>query len=338
MNYKELKKQIKVNIAPLYLFYGEEIFLRDYSTDLLFKKVIDPDFQDFNYLVMNDSNLSLLTCRDAFEAYPVMSDKKLILIKESGIFSSKVTDKDKDGWVELLTDIPDFMCVVIVESSIDKRNKIYKSIEKKAAICEFAYMDKPDLKSTITKKLQDAGKKMSDKDIDFLLELCGPDLTNLKLQLEKLIAFSGTKQQIAKADIDAVITPPLSTKVYDISEAVASRNKDAALKLLSDLKKTGESAVRIITIMASYYQDLYRACVLSGENMSYQEMLIAMKLPPNRKFVADRLFKKAKSVNAEDVRNCLSECVKLENDIKNGFASDWPALELFVLKILCGDT
>ena len=126
----------------------------------------------------------------------------------------------------------------------------------------------------------------------------------------------------------------IDNKIYDISEAVLSKNGEYAFKIISDLEKNNESALRILSVLASYFSDLYRAYVLSRENMSYPEMVEAMKFPPQRKFVADKMFKRAKSINPDFLRECISDCTKAESDVKNGVLAEWRALEVLVLKFL----
>ncbi len=332
MNYKELKKQISEGLSSLYYFYGDEAYLKNYMTERLIKAAVDPDFAEFNHLTLTSETITPDAISDFFEAYPVMSERKLLHIKDAGIFSAKRSDKET--YAALLSDIPDFVTVLITEDAPDKRGQMYKSLSKKAVICEFSYLERPDLKSHVLKKLSAEKKEMAASDLEYFLDLTGPDLTNIRLEAEKLIAFTGNREKITRDDIDKNIQPPLLSKIYDISEAVLSKNGEYALKLLSDLQKGNESALRILSVLASYFSDLYRAYILSRENMSYPEMVAAMNLPPQRKFVADKMFRRVKSVNPDFLRECISECTKAENDVKNGLISEWRALQLVVLKFL----
>ena len=332
MNYKELKKQISEGLATLYIFYGEETYLKNHMTELLIKQAVDSDFAEFNHLSLNGETLSVDAVSDFFEAYPVMSERKLLQIKDGGLFSAK--RGDKEALLSILSDIPDYVTVLISEDNPDKRSLLYKGLSKKAMICEFTYLDRPDLKSQVTKKLSSEKKEMAVPDLEYFLDITGPDLTNVRLETEKLIAFTGGRSKITREDIEKNIQPPLLSKIYDISEAVISKNGNYALKLLSDLQKNNESALRILSVLGSYFTELYRAYVISRENMSYPEMVEAMHLPPQRKFVADKMFKRVKSVNPDFLRACIKDCTKAESDVKNGVMTEWRALEVLVLKFL----
>lgn len=332
MNYTALKKKIKEGIDSLYIFFGEEAYLKNYTVGLLTEKTVEPDFADFNHLQLNRETLSRDAVSDFFEAFPVMAERKLLVLKDCALLDARCPDAD--AWIKLFSDIPEAVTVIISEDTADKRSKIYKSLKKLGTVCEFSYLERAELKSQVLKKLSAAGKNIASKELDEFLDMCSPDLTSIRYNTEKLIAYSGSRNEITHEDIICNITPPLLNRVYDISEAVMNKNADYALRLLSDLKKGGEAGVRIISVLSSYFNDLCRAAAISREGMSYADAVAAMGLPPSRRFVAERLIKRAKSVDIHFAENCLSECVKAENAIKSGLAPEWQALNMLVIKFL----
>lgn len=326
MNFEGFKKIIKSgNLGKLYHFEGEESFLIDNCLALLYKKVVDEQMADFNYFVFTDRNLSLQAASDAIEAYPVLADKKLIVFKNAGLFSSA----DKDGFAQLFSNVPDYACVIVCESG-DKRSKLYKFLSANGENVLFNFLGRSDLKSLITSKLSKSGKSMSDNDVAYIIETCGPEMNKIKIELEKLISYTGEKTEISRKDIDKLIVPPLSDRVFEMADAIVSKNGSAAFSVLSDLKALRESPVKILSIIAGTFTDMYRACLLNKADMSYNDKLDAMKLPPNRRFVAEKLLRKASSVDADFVRKTISLLRKADDDIKMGRMNDWAALEMVV--------
>lgn len=332
MNYKELKRKIKEGISPLYIFFGEEVILRSYMAKKLIDEAVEPEFSDFNLLVMTDESLSLSAAADFFSSYPVMSERKLLYLKDTPLLTLKCPDSD--GWRALLSSIPDGVTVLISQDSADKRSALYKALSKTAEVCEFSFLERSELKERVIRKFSSEGKNIRTADLEYFLDMCPPDLTGIRLNADKLIAFTGNKTEITKSDIENTITPPLLNRVYDISEAVMNKNSDYALRLLADLKKGGESAVRILSVLGGYFNDLLRASAVNEENMSYSDAVGAMRLSPSRKFLADKMLKRAKTTDLKKITKCLSLCVKTENDIKNGNLPEWQALDLLVLDIL----
>lgn len=334
MNYKEVLQNIKKEIAPLYVFYGEETYIKEQTLSYLEKTVCSEDFIDFNKLILTNESLTPSAVSDFFDSYPVMADKKLLVIKDSPVFSAKTAGYD--SFIKLFSAIPPYVCVVINSESVEKNSRLYKAIEKNSIICEFSYLDPHELKQRILKKLLDAEKNMNDNDISFFLGRCSQSLTDIYLQLDKLMAYTGKRSSITRDDIEKNIVPPLLNRIYDISDAILSGQADYAINLLSDLKKTGESGIRILSILGGYFADICLANAILSEGYSFSDAVNTMKehLPSNRKFMAKKLIEKCKNINKKFAERCLSVCVKEESNIKNGLSAEWQTLELIVLKML----
>lgn len=332
MNYKALRQKIKEGIDSLYVFYGEEIYLRSYMINFLREKIVDEAFADFNLLTLDSQTVTKDNVFDFFEAIPVMAEKKLLLIKDAALLGARCADAEL--WISIFSDIPDYVTVIISEDTADKRSKLYKALEKISTVCEFSYLERAELKQHVVKKLTAAGKSIQNSDLECFMDMCSSDLTEIRLNTEKLIAYSGARNVINRTDIEKNITPPLLNRVYDISEAVINKKSDYAMKLLEDLKKSGESGVRILSILGGYFSDLSRAAAISREGMSIRDATEAMRLPPSRRFVAQKLLSTAKKIDISYCERCLSECVKAENEIKNGLVPEWQALNLLILGFL----
>ena len=100
MTEKELKDSVK---APegTYFFYGEEDYLKDHYIKQIRRAVItDESLADFNEFVFDDMSFSLAAFEDAPTALPLMTDKKLVVVKLSEY--SKAEEEDADRLYELI--------------------------------------------------------------------------------------------------------------------------------------------------------------------------------------------------------------------------------------------
>ena len=58
LNYKEFIKKVKdKDLEPVYLFYGDEYYLMDYTLKAIKDTFIDESFEALNYVVMNGSEV-----------------------------------------------------------------------------------------------------------------------------------------------------------------------------------------------------------------------------------------------------------------------------------------
>ena len=64
------------------------------------------------------------------ESFPMLCDKKLIIIKDSKIFS-KAKEEVKEYWLKRLDNIPEYVILIFDEKEIDKRSESVRYFEKR---------------------------------------------------------------------------------------------------------------------------------------------------------------------------------------------------------------
>ena len=102
---RELKQAIKEG-APrrLYLFYGEEAFLRDDCLDLLKKAILPAGLEDFNLHTAHGKECSVDWIEQAVDCLPMMSERTLVTVTDFDLFA--LGDKAKGQLIEILSNLP----------------------------------------------------------------------------------------------------------------------------------------------------------------------------------------------------------------------------------------
>jgi len=89
----EMRQQLKTGVpAACILLFGEEVFLVEHFVSDLKDKVLDKDTKVFNEIIF-EGKVRPEMIMDACETYPVFAERKLVIVKNSGLF--KVNKKKK---------------------------------------------------------------------------------------------------------------------------------------------------------------------------------------------------------------------------------------------------
>ena len=144
LNYDALDKSISTELKPLYLLYGEEQYLIDTSINKI-KKKFGERILGINYIMIDDTNIDNLISDIEMPAFGF--DKKLIIVKNSGIFKkdgrkksgSPIQDKIADYIKENMDIIEESVILVFVENQADK-NVVFEAISKNGIICNIEEM------------------------------------------------------------------------------------------------------------------------------------------------------------------------------------------------------
>ena len=93
--YQKLKSDLSAgNIGQVYIFYGEESYLREYYLGEIKKKLVPAGFEEFNYHRLSGKTLTMQELNEAVEAMPMMAERTLftkLLLVERGSCPSGIS-------------------------------------------------------------------------------------------------------------------------------------------------------------------------------------------------------------------------------------------------------
>ncbi len=114
-----------------------------------------------------------------------------------------------------------------------------------------------------------------------MLFYCGDAMTSLISEIEKAAAYSKTNR-ITKEDIDAVCTPIISARIFDMTDAIAKKDFNRSAKIMGDLLQLKEPAIKIQAVIGKQLRQLYyaRLCIEHGKNKTYLIELCGIKEYP----------------------------------------------------------
>jgi DNA polymerase-3 subunit delta len=131
-----------------------------------------------------------------------------------------------------------------------------------------------------TRARVDFGKRLTPAAAAALAE-SGAELQPLYGELEKVALYVGNSDEIDRPDVEAVCLRGTMGTVWEWCDAVGARDTDRALELLGHLMEAGESAYRLLPLLATHFCRL--GIVLGLEERDPQSI---MKALPGRSWYA----------------------------------------------------
>lgn len=311
------------NVSGVYLVWGDEEFLRDYYKNQLLSKILDKDFADFNFKQYSEKKPDTDEIEEFFAVYPFMSDRKILYIKDSGIFK-KVSEDEKKFYLEFLNDLPPFATIIFSEKSVDKRNALYKLVSTKFACDEFPFQKRPALISWVIRYFAKHEKNISDNDADYLIECCSESMCILKNEIEKLVYYKPDAKFIKKEDIDKCACKIPESRVFKMIDDILEGNKIGAKEKFEELKLLKEEPIALCSAVFSKYSQIRKEKLMS-KTLSARE--IAAKTNQKEYFVNLNL-KKAKNLSVEKIDEVLKTCQMLDYKVKSGLSDSWTEFEI----------
>ena len=309
----------------LYLFTGQEVFLEEYYLNNLINTVTNGESDDFNTMTVSRESADEMSINSFVDSYPLMSDKKILVLKNTGILK-KSTEDEKHFWQKLIDDIPDYAIIAFYENDIDKRSAIYKAIAKNGYIAEFPFQSGSALINWVIKILKSNGKQMDQDVVEYLISSCNPGMINIKNELEKLISYKKENPVITKQDVDALVTKSIESKVFEMSEDIAKSDIFSAQKKLEDIKKLNSKPPEIIPAIFSKFT-LYRKIKLL-EHLPVSQIAIQTK---SRDFFIKKDLSFVKNLSLTQLNNTIKLCQNADFRIKSGQSDGWQEISEIIM-------
>ncbi len=321
---KSLNEDLKTgNFKQVYLLLGEENYLKKQYKDRLTKALIS-DGDTMNYAYYEGKGIDVKEIIDLSETMPFFSERRLIVIENSGFFKNATAEL-----AEYMKEIPETTYFIFVETELDKRGKMFKAVKDKGRIVELARQDEKTLVRWIYGNVKKEGKQIAESTIYYLLSKCGTDMENLQKEMEKLFCYTLNNDVINMEDIDAICTTQITNEIFDMVNAVAEKKQKRALDRYYDLLALKEPAMRILYLLSRQFRLLMEVKEMAGEG--YDKKTIASKagLHP---YAVGKYIEQSRSFSQEELRKILEESVDIEERVKTGRLGDVLAVELFIVK------
>lgn len=307
---------------PVYLIFGEESFLKQSCKKRLKEAIAGNDTMNYNYF--EGKGLDLNELISLADTMPFFSEKRLILVEDSGFFKSAA-----DALVEYLPNLPDTTCLVFVEDSVDKRGRLYKKVKELGHAAEMKRQDSAQLSRWAATILAQNGRKITSTTMNLFLERTGDDMENIRMELEKLISYTAGQDVVTSEDVGAITTVQVTNKIFDMVNAIVTRKTRLAMDLYEDLLTLKEPPMRILFLIARQFNQLLLVKELTAQRMDRQTIASRLKVPP---FVAGKLTAQAGVFSREQILSFVEGCVEAEESVKTGRLNDRLAVELLITK------
>lgn len=299
----------------IYLFYGEDRFSLTEALNNLKKLHIPPEAEDFNFARL-DALKNTFTIDELFqaaEAYPFLSDMRLVVVTglvarlgksalaEERAAARAATKPPKGGKLNapprpttprerFLEFIPNHMSstvLVIVEEKVDKRDAVYKAVEKDGAVREFKPLEPFAVEKWINERAVSLGIKLDRAVAPLLREFVGNNLYSLSNELQKLGAYAGEGETVTTAMVEILTSEVQESKIWDLTDALARRDYRTAMTQLarqrneSTLSRSGFTR-KTFAIICNQMYDLLRISELYNARQTKNEIAQSLGMNPFR--------------------------------------------------------
>jgi DNA polymerase-3 subunit delta len=342
-----LKKWRKGSVPPVWVFHGEEDFLR---AELLHEApsifVPDESTRPFNSDVLYGPETTIDQVISLARSFPMMAERRLIIVREAervlrtrpeGAVSKSRKKQNDDPLLQYLDNPnPDTVLIFDLDKFGARNQSPFKELAAKAQVIEFPIMKENDVVEWIRTRAAAAGRKISLEAARMMTAYLGISLRNHANELEKLLSFS-TGPEIGARDVEQVVGASRENNVFELTKAIGAGNKPLAVSIALKLLDQGKDQRQFIFVMLSrFIEQLIIAREMSGKNEAEKSIAEAIGLYGGAAYFVKEIVQQARRYSRERLDLAMKAIVEAEAQTRRVSTNDELLIEKLVLSLVSG--
>jgi DNA polymerase-3 subunit delta len=218
--------------------------------------------------------------------------------------------------------------VVVVDEQLEPSHVLVKAAAGGGEVRAFVPPKGAQLESWLDKRAQQLGVRLDAEAAQMLAAALGTDLRALANELEKLAVYVGQGGRIAPAEVRLLTASTQQSRVFDLTDALARRDRPRALALLHELLDAGESPLGIVAITASQTRALMQVKALTEQGMRPPQVVQTAGLAP---FVVEKSLPLARQFSMGQLERAHRQLLQIDAALKLSKLTPEMALDLFVV-------
>lgn len=321
--YQQLKAELKAGeLGTVYIFHGEESYLREYYLSEMKKQLVPEGFAEFNYHKLEGKGLTAQVLQETVEAMPMMAQRTMVQVVDWDLF--KLNEEQRGLVIATLEDFPPYCCLVLVYDQVEyKPNKTYKklyaALDKHAQVVKFAEQSQGEILKWVSRRFKATGHTIDAATAEHLIFTCGSLMNGLIPEIGKIASYA-KGERITRADIDAVAAPVLEAQVFEMTGAVSKGDFDRAAQVLGSLLKLQEEPFMLLALMGKELRKLYTARL--ALDAGRDKFWLMERWNMRSDYPARLLLENARRVSGEWCANAVRRCCAVDLRIKSVSGAD----------------
>jgi len=234
--------------ASVYYFHGDDDYVKEEEVRRVIEAAVDPATRDFNFETLRGADQTAESLGSLLGTPPMMADRRVIVLRDPGALK-----KDARAALDRYLKNPasDVLLLLVSPSG----SKADKALLNATDSIEFAPLTGERIPRWITYYVEhDLGTSITEGAVKLLQEAAGTELAQLRIELDKLVSYTGGAH-INGASVEAVVGVRPGETMGDFLDAVAARDAAKAVAMIPTILQQPKSNA-VTTIMALTAQTL----------------------------------------------------------------------------------
>lgn len=336
-----------------YLLHGDDEFT---SREQLKKLREQGDF-GYNQDSYDGTTVDLKTIVITSNTFPFLSEQRLVIVdglpkKKGGGSASASEAQDgpakkgkrskKSGKSALLTrpafekalgehvaEMPDStVLILLIDETLEDANPLVKAAQKHGKVLASHVPKGKALENWILKRAKSIDVKMMPDAAALLANYSGNQLRLLANEIDKLATYVGKDGTISTKEVQLLSPQVQEARIFDLTDALAQRNRKQALNILHDLLADGEAPLRLISTITSQVRSLLLVKELAQKRERSGQIAAKLGMAP---FLVEKSLRQVNNFTPAQLETIYRQLMATDAALKRSRLTPEMALDLLII-------
>jgi DNA polymerase III subunit delta len=321
----------KSKVAPPLLVLGRDIYLRQAFREQVIEACIDPATRGWAISRFSAADGEFPNALAQARTVPMLARRQVVIVSDLESVE-EMPDRERDAEIQNLGDYfkdPAPFTVLILEANhLDQRMKFARMLSEQALVLAAELPEDPRERSRLAATLasqmaRDRNSAIEDDAADALADLCNGDLGAIQSEIDKLATYAGSGKAIRRVDVEALVVAEKKYTVWELADALATRQRERAFRFLANVWQQGESAPALIGVMAWMCRKLIEAQQLSPQAAGRLKMRDA-----------EAAIQNSRKIPRRQLVEGLRALYDADSSVKGGSPDDRAVMEFMLARFL----
>jgi DNA polymerase-3 subunit delta len=219
------------------------------------------------------------------------------------------------------------MLVLLVEEALEATNPLVKAAQQYGKVIQSTLPKGAALESWIGKRARSIHVQITPEATKLLANFIGNNLRLLANELDKLATYVGRGGTINAEDVRQLSAQVQEARVFDLTDALAQRNRKQALNILHDLLADGEPPLKLISTITTHVRSLLLVKELAQKGMRAAQIASTLSIQP---FLAEKVLRQSSNFNAAQLEGTYRQLLATDAALKRSRLTPEMALDLLI--------
>jgi len=339
-------------LKPGYILVGDEIFLYERCRRAVLQAFVPADMRDFCLSDIDLAENGIFDALDRAQTPSLMAPFQVLFLRNLKVLYTRGAKKDEFAAIQnyfrspnpqaLLLFVADHIHIPADLRRMDYEDKnryerIRETLGDYCGTVELARADEADAIRWLTEEAEKRQVRFEPDAARELADALGADMMLIASEFEKLALYVGDKRRVTLGDVETMVLAAKQRSLYELTDAISSRDKARALLLLQGLLNASDggedSAIGHLYMLARTYRQML---IILEKNVRdsraiWQALWQGFRMPP---FAAEDLIRQSRRYKSRrDLTRGLRLIARADLELRSSPPDKRLVLERLVLEL-----